>query len=111
MPQPWWRGAVFYQVYVRSFADSNDDGVGDLGGITSRLGYIRDLGVDAIRLTPFYPSPQKDHGYDVADYYRIHPEYGTLKTSTACWRAATSPGKAHIELAPNSAAWLSSVAG
>ena len=79
MPQPWWRGAVFYQVYVRSFADSNDDGVGDLPGITSRLDYIRDLGADAIWLTPFYPSPQKDHGYDVADYYRVHPEYGTLK--------------------------------
>src|SRR6266496_3001650 len=60
MPQPWWRGAVFYQVYVRSFADSNDDGVGDLPGITSRLDYIRDLGADAIWLTPFYPSPLKD---------------------------------------------------
>jgi len=79
MPQPWWRGAVFYQVYVRSFADADGDGVGDLPGITSRLEYIRDLGVDAIWLTPFYPSPQKDHGYDVADYYGVHPEYGTLK--------------------------------
>jgi len=79
MSQPWWRSAVFYQVYVRSFADSNGDGVGDLPGITSRLQYIRDLGVDAIWLTPFYPSPQKDHGYDVADYFDVNPEYGTLK--------------------------------
>ena len=78
MPQPWWRSAVFYQVYVRSFADSNDDGIGDLPGITSRLEHIRDLGVDAIWLTPFYPSPQKDHGYDVADYFDVNPEYGTL---------------------------------
>jgi alpha-glucosidase len=75
---PWWRNAVFYQVYVRSFADSNGDGVGDLPGITSRLGYLRSLGVDGVWLTPFYPSPQKDHGYDVADYFDVHSEYGTL---------------------------------
>lgn len=79
MAQPWWRSAVFYQVYVRSFADSNGDGIGDLPGITSRLEYIRDLGVDAVWLTPFYPSPQKDHGYDVADYFDVNPEYGTLE--------------------------------
>jgi alpha-glucosidase len=79
MPQPWWRSAVFYQVYVRSFADSDDDGVGDLPGITARLEYIRNLGVDAIWLTPFYPSPQKDHGYDVADYFAVDPGYGTLE--------------------------------
>ena len=78
MPQPWWRSAVFYQIYVRSFADSNDDGIGDLPGITSRLDYVKDLGVDAIWLTPFYPSAQKDHGYDVADYFDVNPEYGTL---------------------------------
>lgn len=79
MSQPWWRGAVFYQIYVRSFADFDDDGIGDLPGITSRLEYVRDLGVDAIWLTPFYPSPQKDHGYDVADYFDVNPEYGTLE--------------------------------
>jgi alpha-glucosidase len=78
MPQPWWRSAVFYQIYVRSFADSNDDGIGDLPGISSRLDYVKDLGVDAVWLTPFYPSPQKDHGYDVADYFDVNPEYGTL---------------------------------
>ena len=79
MTRSWWRGAVFYEIYVRSFADSNDDGVGDLPGITSRLEYMKALGVDAIWLTPFYPSPQKDHGYDVADYLDVHPEYGTLE--------------------------------
>jgi alpha-glucosidase len=77
--RPWWRGAVFYEVYVRSFADSNDDGIGDLPGITSRLEYLKRLGVDAIWITPFYPSPQNDHGYDVADYYDVNPEYGTLE--------------------------------
>ena len=79
MTQAWWQGAVFYEIYVRSFADSNDDGVGDLPGITSRLDYVKRLGVDAIWLTPFYPSPQKDHGYDVADYLDVNPEYGTLE--------------------------------
>jgi alpha-glucosidase len=78
MPQPWWRGAVFYQVYVRSFFDSDCDGVGDLPGITSKLEHIRELGANAVWLTPFYPSPQKDHGYDVADYFDVNPEYGTL---------------------------------
>ncbi|HET7465843.1 MAG TPA: alpha-amylase family glycosyl hydrolase [Candidatus Dormibacteraeota bacterium] len=79
MRSAWWRGAVFYQVYVRSFADSNGDGVGDLPGITSRLDYLKSLGVDGLWLTPFYPSPQKDHGYDVAGYYEVNPEYGTLE--------------------------------
>ena len=74
----WWRDAVFYEIYVRSFADSNGDGVGDLEGIRSRLGYLRDLGVDALWLTPFYPSPGADHGYDVADYRGIDPQFGTL---------------------------------
>jgi alpha-glucosidase len=76
--RPWWRGAVFYEIYVRSFADSNDDGIGDLPGITSKLDYLKDLGIDAIWITPFYPSPQKDHGYDVSDYFNVNPEYGTL---------------------------------
>lgn len=78
MTRPWWRGAIFYEVYVRSFADSNDDGIGDLPGVTSRLDYVKGLGFDAVWLTPFYPSPQKDHGYDVANYYDVNPEYGTL---------------------------------
>ena len=79
MTRAWWHGAVFYEIYVRSFADSNDDGIGDLPGITARLEYVKSLGADAIWLTPFYPSPQKDHGYDVADYFDVNPEYGTLE--------------------------------
>ncbi len=76
--EPWWKGAVIYEIFVRSFQDSNGDGIGDLNGITSRLDYLRDLGVDAIWLTPCYPSPLIDFGYDVADYKAIAPEYGTL---------------------------------
>ncbi|WP_439663940.1 glycoside hydrolase family 13 protein [Lentzea sp. HUAS TT2] len=74
----WWRDAVFYQVYVRSFADSNGDGVGDLDGIRSRLGYLELLGVDALWLTPFYRSPMADHGYDVADPRDVDPMFGDL---------------------------------
>ena len=75
---PWWRDAVIYQIYVRSFADGNGDGVGDLPGITSRLEAVRDLGVDAIWVTPFYASPLRDGGYDIADYTAVLPEFGTL---------------------------------
>jgi len=75
----WWRSAVIYQVYVRSFQDSDGDGVGDLGGVRASLPYLRSLGVDGIWLNPFYPSPQHDHGYDVSDYVAVHAEYGTLE--------------------------------
>ena len=74
----WWETAVIYQIYPRSFQDSNSDGIGDLPGITSRLDYISNLGVDAIWISPFFPSPQKDFGYDVSNYCDINPEYGTL---------------------------------
>jgi alpha-glucosidase len=74
----WWQHAVFYEVYPRSFADSNDDGIGDLNGITSKLGYLQNLGVNAIWITPCFPSPQIDFGYDVSDYENIDPMYGTL---------------------------------
>ncbi|MGZ8995797.1 MAG: alpha-amylase family glycosyl hydrolase, partial [Rhodospirillales bacterium] len=74
----WWRGAVIYQIYPRSFLDSNGDGVGDLPGITSRLGYVASLGVDGIWLSPFFTSPMKDFGYDVADYRDVDPLFGTL---------------------------------
>ncbi|NRQ38407.1 glycoside hydrolase family 13 protein [Nonomuraea sp. NN258] len=78
MSQTWWRGAAIYQVYLRSFADGNGDGVGDLAGLRSRLPYLKDLGVDAIWLNPWYPSPMADGGYDVADYRDIEPVFGTL---------------------------------
>jgi alpha-glucosidase len=74
----WWQHAVFYEIYPRSFADSNHDGVGDLNGITSKLDYLKDLGVDAIWISPCFPSPQVDFGYDVSDYENIDPMYGTL---------------------------------
>jgi alpha-glucosidase len=75
---PWWKHAVFYEIYPRSFADSSHDGIGDLNGITSKLDYLKNLGVDAIWITPFFPSPQVDFGYDVSDYENIDPMYGTL---------------------------------
>ncbi len=75
----WWQKAVFYQIYPRSFADGNGDGVGDLQGMIDRLDYLQDLGIDAIWLSPHYPSPQYDCGYDVADYTGVEPEYGTLE--------------------------------
>jgi len=74
----WWQHAVFYEIYPRSFADSNNDGIGDLNGITSKLDYLQRLGVDAIWITPCFPSPQVDFGYDVSDYEAIDPKYGTM---------------------------------
>ncbi len=74
----WWETAVIYQIYPRSFQDSNGDGIGDLPGIKSRLNYVSNLGVDAIWISPFYESPQKDFGYDVSDYFSVNPEYGSL---------------------------------
>ena len=76
--QAWWNNAVIYEIYPRSFQDSNGDGIGDLNGITSRLDYLEKLGVDAIWLTPIYPSPQVDFGYDISDYEGIDPQYGTM---------------------------------
>src|SRR5579871_3622741 len=70
-PTPWWQHAVIYEIYPRSYQDSNGDGVGDLKGITQRLGYLQDLGVDAIWIAPMYPSPQVDFGYDIADYQSV----------------------------------------
>ena len=76
--RPWWDNAVIYEIYPRSFQDSNGDGIGDLNGITSRLDYLKTLGVDAVWLTPIYPSPQVDFGYDISDYRAVDPQYGTL---------------------------------
>ena len=75
---PWWRHAVIYEIYPRSFQDSNGDGTGDLNGITQRLDYLERLGVDALWIAPFYPSPQVDFGYDISDYQSIDPQYGTM---------------------------------
>ncbi|HJR69406.1 MAG TPA: alpha-amylase family glycosyl hydrolase, partial [Gammaproteobacteria bacterium] len=75
----WYKDAVIYEAHVRAFYDSNGDGIGDFPGLTSKLDYIQDLGVNAIWLLPFYPSPQKDDGYDIADYEGIHPSYGNMR--------------------------------
>ena len=74
----WWKEAVFYQIYPRSFKDSNGDGIGDLGGIIEKLSYINELGIDTIWLSPVYDSPNDDNGYDIRDYYKIMKEFGTM---------------------------------
>ena len=102
MTQPWWRDAVIYEIYVRSFADSDGDGVGDLPGIRSHLSYLAQLGVDAIWLTPFFPSPGADHGYDVADYLDVDPQFGTLDDFDALVADAHDLGiRVVIDLVPN----------
>src|SRR3954464_11338780 len=75
----WYKDALIYQLHVRSYADSNNDGVGDFSGLTAKLDYLQDLGVTAIWVMPFYPSPLKDDGYDIADYYSINPSYGNIE--------------------------------
>jgi alpha-glucosidase len=99
--QPWWRGALLYQVYPRSFADSNGDGVGDLNGIRGRLEYLESLGVDGLWLTPTFPSPNRDWGYDVSDYCGVHPELGTLDDLDALVRDAGERGiRVLLDLVP-----------
>ena len=99
---PWWRDAVVYQVYVRSFADSNGDGTGDIEGLRSRLPYIRSLGVDAIWVNPWYESPLRDGGYDVADYRSINPLFGTLEEATRLIDEAREMGlRLLVDLVPN----------
>ncbi len=98
----WWRDAVVYQLYVRSFADGDGDGRGDLIGIRSRLEYLEQLGIDAIWLTPCYPSPQLDHGYDVADYFDIEPTYGTLDSFDELVAGCHQAGiKVLMDIVPN----------
>jgi alpha-glucosidase len=98
----WWRQAVVYQVYPRSFADSNADGMGDLRGVTSRIGYLAALGIDAIWLSPFYPSALADGGYDVADYRNVAPELGTLEDFDALISAAHAVGiRVIVDIVPN----------
>ena len=103
----WWRQGVMYQVYPRSFQDTNGDGIGDLPGVTSRLDHLNDgtpdsLGVDAIWLSPFYPSPMADYGYDVADYCAVQPEYGTLADFDELLREAHARGiRVLVDFVPN----------
>jgi alpha-glucosidase len=98
----WWRQAVVYQVYPRSFADQNGDGIGDLRGVTSRVGYLADLGVDAVWLSPFYPSALADGGYDVDDYRDVDPRLGTLEDFDAMVAALHGAGiKVIVDIVPN----------
>jgi alpha-glucosidase len=101
-PSDWWHEAVIYQIYPRSFADSDGDGIGDLPGITSRLGYLAALGVDAIWMSPFYPSPLADGGYDISDYRNVDPRLGTLNDFDELTHEAHSLGiKVIIDVVPN----------
>src|SRR5678815_1624087 len=88
----WYKSAIIYEVPVRAFYDSNSDGIGDFEGLTQKLDYIQDLGVTAIWLLPFYPSPLRDDGYDIADYRAVHPSYGSLQEFRAFLREAHSRG-------------------
>ncbi len=98
----WWRNAVVYQVYLRSFADGNGDGTGDIAGLRSRLPYLRSLGIDAIWINPWYVSPLRDGGYDVADYREIDPRFGTLEEATAVLAEAKRLGlRVLLDLVPN----------
>ena len=100
--QPWWQTGIIYQVYPRSFQDSNRDGVGDLRGITSRLDYVQSLHVDAVWLSPIFPSPFHDFGYDVSDYVNIHPLFGDLEDFDELVRAVHARGmKLLLDLVPN----------
>lgn len=98
----WWRGASIYQIYPRSWRDADGDGVGDLRGITSRLDHLVDLGVDAVWISPIYPSPMADFGYDVADYTGIDPLFGTMADFDALLAAVHVRGlKLILDFVPN----------
>jgi alpha-glucosidase len=101
-PRAWWRDAVVYQIYIRSFADNDGDGIGDIAGIRSRLPYLRDLGVDAVWINPWFPSPMADGGYDVADYRDIDPLFGSLADADALIADAHGLGlRVLLDIVPN----------
>jgi alpha-glucosidase len=98
----WWRSAVVYQVYIRSFADGNGDGLGDIAGLRSKLPHIADLGADAIWINPWYPSPQADAGYDVVTYFDVEPKFGTMDEAEALVREAHALGlRVILDIVPN----------
>ena len=99
----WFKHAVFYEIHIRGFFDGNDDGSGDLRGLTEKLDYLQWLGIDCIWLLPMYPSPLRDGGYDIADFYAIHPDYGTVEDFKAFVEAAHQRGMRVI--ADESHAW------
>src|SRR5262249_42958197 len=100
--RPWWQHAVIYQIYPRSFQDESGDGVGDLAGIRRRLPYLQELGVDAIWISPIFPSPMADFGYDVSDYTDVDPLFGTLGELDAMLADAHARGlKVLLDLVPN----------
>ena len=88
----WYKDAIIYELHVRAFADSDADGIGDFRGLAGKMDYLQDLGVTAVWLLPFYPSPLKDDGYDIADYTQVHPGYGTLKDFRLFLREAHARG-------------------
>ena len=102
MTTPWWQTCVIYQIYPRSFQDTNGDGIGDLKGIEQRLDYLMSLGIDAIWISPIYPSPMVDFGYDVADYCGVDPRFGALADFDALMVQAHARGiKVLLDFVPN----------
>jgi len=98
----WWRRAVIYQIYPRSFADASGDGEGDIAGMRARLPYLEDLGVDGIWISPWYPSPMADGGYDVSDFTGIHPLYGSIEDADAFIAEAHDSGlRVLVDIVPN----------
>jgi alpha-glucosidase len=98
----WWQRGIIYQIYPRSFADSNNDGIGDLPGIISKLDYLHWLGIDAVWISPIYPSPMADFGYDISDYRAIHPIFGTMDDFDRLLESAHRLGiKVILDLVPN----------
>jgi len=88
----WYKDAIIYELHVKAFADSNNDGMGDFPGLTGKLDYLQELGVTCLWLLPFFPSPLRDDGYDIADYVNVHPNYGTLEDFKAFLNAAHDRG-------------------